>query len=156
MGRMSEQFKIYIHSPKHHISEQTIRKFINSVNMIADNLFDGNVYDFKGIDMSEKRFTLFKSFDEKQFTFFNENSEEMSVDEVVDKLNEQQATIQQLQKDCKELIQEKQKLQEKLQVFEHELAVADGLYASDNEEFKNYFRLDFSNLISYPVGEDDE
>lgn len=50
MGRMSKQFKIYIHSPKHHISEQTIRKFINSVNMIANDLFDGNVYDFKVID----------------------------------------------------------------------------------------------------------
>lgn len=48
---MSEQFKIYIHSPKHHISKQTIREFINSVNMVANNLFDGNVYDFdKGID----------------------------------------------------------------------------------------------------------
>lgn len=43
---MSEQFKIYIFSPKHHISEQTIRKFINSVNMTANDLFDGNVYDF--------------------------------------------------------------------------------------------------------------
>ena len=43
---MGEQFKIYIHSPKHHISEQTIEKFISSVNMIANNLFDGNVYDF--------------------------------------------------------------------------------------------------------------
>lgn len=43
---MSEQFKIYIFSPKHHISEQTIREFINSVNMIANKLFDGNVYDF--------------------------------------------------------------------------------------------------------------
>ena len=46
MGRMSGQFKIYIHYKKHHISEQTIRKFINSVNMIANDLFDGNVYDF--------------------------------------------------------------------------------------------------------------
>ncbi len=43
---MSEQFKIYIHSPKYHISEQTIRKFINSVNMVANHLFDGNVYNF--------------------------------------------------------------------------------------------------------------
>ena len=39
---MSEQFKMYIHSPKHHISEQTIREFINSVNMIANKLFDDN------------------------------------------------------------------------------------------------------------------
>ena len=51
---MSEQFKIYIHSPKHHISEQTIRKFIHSVNMVANNLFDGIVYNFDA-EIDEKQ-----------------------------------------------------------------------------------------------------
>ena len=46
MGRMSEQFKIYIHSPKDHISEGTIKKTIHKINNIVNNAFDGIVYDF--------------------------------------------------------------------------------------------------------------
>ena len=61
----------------------------------------------------------------------------------------------QLTKDIKNLLNEKRELENKLQIYEHELNCCDGLYASDNEEFEDYFRLDFSNIISYPVGDDE-
>ena len=61
----------------------------------------------------------------------------------------------QLSKDLKSLLNEKRELENKLQIYEHELNCCDGLYASDNKEFKDYFRLDFSNIISYPVGDDE-
>ena len=61
----------------------------------------------------------------------------------------------QLTKDIKSLLNEKIELENKLKIYEHELVCCDGLYASDNEEFEDYFRLDFSNIISYPVGDDE-
>ena len=54
----------------------------------------------------------------------------------------------QLSKDIKRLSKEKKELENKLKIYEHELNCCDGLYASDNKEFKDYFRLDFSNIIS--------
>ena len=61
----------------------------------------------------------------------------------------------QLNKDIENLLKEKRELENELQIYEHELVCCDGLYASDNEEFEDYFRLDFSNIISYPVGDDE-
>lgn len=53
-----------------------------------------------------------------------------------------------LSKDIKRLSKEKKELENKLKIYEHELNCCDGLYASDNEEFKDCFRLNFSNIIS--------
>lgn len=54
----------------------------------------------------------------------------------------------QLSKDIKRLSKEKKELENKLKIYEHELNCCDGLYASDNEEFKDCFRLNFSNIIN--------
>lgn len=43
---MSENFVVYIHSPKDHISEETIKKTIHRINNIVNNAFDGIVYNF--------------------------------------------------------------------------------------------------------------
>ena len=53
-----------------------------------------------------------------------------------------------LTKDIKRLSKEKRELENKLKIYEHELICCDGLYASDNEEFEDSFRLDFGNIIS--------
>ena len=108
---MSEQFKIYIHSPKHHISEQTIRKFINSVNMIANNLFDGNVYNFdKVIDyMTEIDYLKHKINDmEKAFDKLHKRhmillKEQGELERYID---EQQSRIKKLEEEKVELMED--------------------------------------------------
>ena len=47
---MSERFAVYIYSPKHNVSEETIRRTIRKINTIVEDAFDGNVYDFDKVE----------------------------------------------------------------------------------------------------------
>ena len=47
---MSENFVVYIHSPKDHISEETIEKTIKKMDKIVNDAFDGIVYNFDKVE----------------------------------------------------------------------------------------------------------
>ena len=47
---MSEKFVVYIYSPKHNVSEETIRKTIRRIDSVVEDAFDGNVYDFDKVE----------------------------------------------------------------------------------------------------------
>lgn len=55
--------------------------------------------------------------------------------------------IESTEDNYKDLKKRNNELKEKIKIYEHELITLDGLYASDNKEFKEPFRLDFSKII---------